>query len=228
LCFPCVPNERLQAGECVLALRTALAELPATAHFTAYKLLLRHARAPPPDAEAAGAGAGVAAAPALWEVNPDGCVELNDVLELQEYAAAGLEDGCTVVRARVWAKEPLCVTPISLSFLLASFLSRNLCVCSTCAVDLPLLLPFSESVRVSCVFRGLCPPVPCLLLLLRISESHLQAMSRAPYDARAARVHLKRLNSLLQVSLAPGDALRLRLLLASLLDLSSPGKSIYP
>ena len=56
----------------------------------------------------AAAAAKAAGAPAtLWEVSEDGSVELNDVLELQEYAGAGLEDGCTVVRAQVTSEFPL-------------------------------------------------------------------------------------------------------------------------
>lgn len=84
----------------MLALRTALAELPATAHFTSYKLLLQNARPPSKETAIAAAAAKAAGAPAtLWEVSDDGSVELNDVLELLEYAGAGLEDGCTVVRS---------------------------------------------------------------------------------------------------------------------------------
>lgn len=78
----------------------------------------------------AAAAAKAAGAPAtLWEVSEDGSVELNDVLELQEYAGAGLEDNCTVVRAHVTSEFLYCILSWSIFaydlFFLSAFASSQ-------------------------------------------------------------------------------------------------------
>jgi len=88
--FPPLPPSPLpslhlctQAGESVLAVRSALAEQPATAHLTSFRLVLR----PPSDSDASDAAAtgdGDGPGAVVVERGADGLVELNDVLELAE------------------------------------------------------------------------------------------------------------------------------------------------
>ena len=109
-----VTLDGISAGECVLALRTALAEHPATAAFTAYNLILDqkenhpvdqkgHQSLAPPAARLDGPASASASAAAeaaaeqdmvdLIHVRADGSVELSDVLEVAEYGVVGLGDG---------------------------------------------------------------------------------------------------------------------------------------
>uniref|UniRef100_A0A7S2D7Q1 Clu domain-containing protein n=1 Tax=Octactis speculum TaxID=3111310 RepID=A0A7S2D7Q1_9STRA len=120
----------ISSAECILAIRSAIAEQPKAAHFTAYSLVIE-----PPDKDTLAAAVKAIEVAAAGVVSPSGAmpislgpgiienrahakalagslaanqagekaplvIELNDVLELSEYAAVGLRDGTTVRMVR--------------------------------------------------------------------------------------------------------------------------------
>jgi hypothetical protein len=86
--------EGISNAECVLAIRSALAEHHKTAHFSSYALMLETNGLREGQVEG-GSEVNQGMEPVIV-VGPDGFVQLNDVFELAEYAVVGLGDSSVI------------------------------------------------------------------------------------------------------------------------------------